>query len=119
LTSDLNSFRAALTLRIARLKERLLIAHSDGIGNAYSDEILHSAQLSPVTLTHKLQPQEWERLFSATRDTLKLWMDRLRAEAEAGFPEKVTHFARTWRFMDAMGGMSEVWRKNSTNSLRR
>jgi formamidopyrimidine-DNA glycosylase len=65
-----------------------------GIGNAYSDEILHAAQLSPVTLTHKLQPQEWEKLFAATRDTLKLWMDRLRTEAEAGFPEKVTAFRK-------------------------
>jgi formamidopyrimidine-DNA glycosylase len=45
-------------------------------------------------LTHKLQPQEWERLFAATRDTLKLWIDRLRAEAEAGFPEKVTAFRK-------------------------
>ena len=65
-----------------------------GIGNAYSDEILHAAQLSPVTLTHKLKPDEWEKLFAATRDTLKLWIDRLRTEAEAGFPEKVTAFRK-------------------------
>jgi formamidopyrimidine-DNA glycosylase len=65
-----------------------------GIGNAYSDEILHAAQLSPVTLTHKLQPQEWERLFAATRQTLGLWIDRLHAEAEAAFPEKVTAFRK-------------------------
>ena len=65
-----------------------------GIGNAYSDEILHAAQLSPIALTHKLQPQEWERLFAAARDTLKLWIDRLRAEAGAGFPEKVTAFRK-------------------------
>ena len=63
-----------------------------GIGNAYSDEILHAAQLSPITLTHKLGPQEWERLFKSTRETLQQWIDRLRAEAEAGFPEKVTAF---------------------------
>ena len=65
-----------------------------GIGNAYSDEILHAAQLSPITLTHKLQPAEWERLFAATRDTLTLWTDQLRAEAKTGFPEKVTAFRK-------------------------
>jgi len=95
LTSDLNSFRAALTVENRTLKRALTDPRIvSGIGNAYSDEILHYAQLPPVTLTHKLQPQEWERLFAATRDTLKLWMDRLRAEAEAGFPEKVTAFRK-------------------------
>jgi formamidopyrimidine-DNA glycosylase len=94
-TSDLNSFRAALTVENRTLKRALTDPRIvSGIGNAYSDEILHAAQLSPVTLTHKLQPQEWERLFAATRDTLKLWMDRLRAEAEAGFPENVTAFRK-------------------------
>ena len=63
-----------------------------GIGNAYSDEILHAAHMSPVTLTHKLSTQEWERLFSATRSTLTLWMDRLKKEAEKSFPEGVTAF---------------------------
>ena len=93
--SDLNSFREALTVENRTLKRALTDPRIvSGIGNAYSDEILHAAQLSPVTLTHKLQPQEWERLFAATRDTLKLWMDRLRAEAEAGFPEKVTAFRK-------------------------
>jgi formamidopyrimidine-DNA glycosylase len=94
-TSDPNSFRDALTIENRTLKRALTDPRIvTGIGNAYSDEILHAAQLSPVTLTHKLQPQEWERLFAATRDTLKLWMDRLRAEAEAGFPEKVTAFRK-------------------------
>jgi len=94
-TSDLNSFRAALTVENRTLKRALTDPRIvSGIGNAYSDEILHSAQLSPVTLTHKLQPQEWERLFAATRDALKLWMERLRAEAEAGFPENVTAFRK-------------------------
>ena len=65
-----------------------------GIGNAYSDEILHAAQLSPLTLTQKLKPEEWERLFAASRSTLQLWIDRLRAEAEASFPEKVTAFRK-------------------------
>src|ERR1700730_10905753 len=94
-TSDLDAFRAALTdenrpLKRALTDPRLL----SGIGNAYSDEILHAAQLSPITLTHKLQPDEWERLFAATRDTLELWIDRLRTEAGSGFPEKVTAFRK-------------------------
>ncbi|MFI5098123.1 MAG: Fpg/Nei family DNA glycosylase [Candidatus Acidiferrales bacterium] len=90
---DLNSFRAALTAENRTLKRALTDPRIvSGIGNAYSDEILHAAQLSPITLTHKLEPHEWERLFTATRQTLKLWMDRLRAEAEVKFPEKVTAF---------------------------
>jgi formamidopyrimidine-DNA glycosylase len=94
-TSDLRSFREALTVENRTLKRALTDPRIvSGIGNAYSDEILHSAQLSPVALTHKLQPQEWGRLFAATRDTLKLWIDRLRAEAEAGFPEKVIAFRK-------------------------
>jgi formamidopyrimidine-DNA glycosylase len=94
-TSDLNSFREALTLENRTLKRALTDPRIlSGIGNAYSDEILHAAQLSPITLTHRLKPQEWERLFAATRDTLRQWIDRLRAEAEAGFPEKVTAFRK-------------------------
>jgi formamidopyrimidine-DNA glycosylase len=94
-TSDLSSFRDALTVENRTLKRALTDPRIvSGIGNAYSDEILHAAQLSPITLTHKLQPQEWERLFAATRDTLRLWIDRLHAEAEAGFPEKVTAFRK-------------------------
>ena len=89
------SFRATLsaenrTLKRALTDPRLL----SGIGNAYSDEILHAAELSPIALTHKLQPQEWERLFDATQNTLRTWMDRLRAEASAAFPEKVTAFRK-------------------------
>ncbi|MGH9503039.1 MAG: Fpg/Nei family DNA glycosylase [Terriglobales bacterium] len=93
--SDLKSFREALTVENRTLKRALTDPRIvSGIGNAYSDEILHAAQLSPVTLTHTLKPQEWERLFAATRDTLTLWIERLRAEAEAGFPEKVTAFRK-------------------------
>jgi formamidopyrimidine-DNA glycosylase len=91
--SDRNAFRAALTVENRTLKRALTDPRIvDGIGNAYSDEILHAAQLSPITLTHKLPPDQWERLFNATRDTLQVWMDRLRAEAEKSFPEKVTAF---------------------------
>jgi formamidopyrimidine-DNA glycosylase len=94
-TSDFALFRVALTAENRTLKRALTDPRLvSGIGNAYSDEILHAAQLSPITLTHKLEPQEWERLFAATRHTLGLWIDRLRAEARAGFPEKVTAFRK-------------------------
>jgi formamidopyrimidine-DNA glycosylase len=63
-----------------------------GIGNAYSDEILHRAQLSPVALTQRLSDEEVTRLYQATRATLVEWTDRLRAEARGSFPEKVTAF---------------------------
>jgi formamidopyrimidine-DNA glycosylase len=93
--SDLAAFRQALTEENRTLKRALTDPRLvSGIGNAYSDEILHAAQLSPVRLTHKLEPDEWERLFAATQGTLKLWLDRLRAEAEASFPEKVTAFRK-------------------------
>ena len=91
--SDLASFQAALTAENRTLKRALTDPRIlSGIGNAYSDEILHAAQLSPVALTRKLKPHEWERLFAATRQTLAHWIDRLRAEAKAGFPENVTAF---------------------------
>jgi len=93
LSTDLNGFRAALTLENRTLKRALTDPRLiSGVGNAYSDEILHAAQLSPITLTHKLKPNEWELLYSATRSTLTQWVDRLRLEAEKSFPEKVTAF---------------------------
>ena len=92
-TSDLAAFRSALTVENRTLKRALTDPRIlSGIGNAYSDEILHAAQLSPVTLTHKLKPDEWEKLFASTRSTIQLWIERLRAEAENAFPEKVTAF---------------------------
>lgn len=92
-TSTLDDFRAALTAENRTLKRALTDPRVvSGIGNAYSDEILHAAQLSPISLTHKLHPEEWKRLYSATRATLDLWIQRLRTEAERGFPEKVTAF---------------------------
>ena len=91
--SDLAAFIAAMTAENRTLKRALTDPRIlSGIGNAYSDEILHAAGLSPVTLTSKLSPQEWERLFTATRETLRLWMDRLGAESRKAFPEKVTAF---------------------------
>ncbi|HUA00996.1 MAG TPA: DNA-formamidopyrimidine glycosylase family protein [Candidatus Aquilonibacter sp.] len=93
--SDLAAFRAALTAENRTLKRALTDPRLiSGIGNAYSDEILHAAKLSPIALTHKLSDDEWQTLFDATRDTLRLWIDRLRAEAELGFPEKVTAFRK-------------------------
>jgi formamidopyrimidine-DNA glycosylase len=94
-SSDLNAFRNALTAENRTLKRALTDQRIlSGIGNAYSDEILHAAQLSPVTLTHKLKTEDWEKLFAATTGTIRLWMDRLVAEAKAAFPENVTAFRK-------------------------
>jgi formamidopyrimidine-DNA glycosylase len=89
----LDGFRAALTAENRTLKRALTDPRViSGVGNAYSDEILHAAQLSPIAQTHKLKPEEWERLFASTRATMTAWMDRLGAEAKKTFPEKVTAF---------------------------
>ena len=91
--TNLSTFRAALTQENRTLKRALTDPRIvSGVGNAYSDEILHAAQLSPIALTHKLKPEEWERLFAATRSTLELWMARLASEAGQKFPEGVTAF---------------------------
>ena len=93
LSSDFEVFRKALTAENRTLKRALTDPRIlSGIGNSYSDEILHAAQLSPITLTQKLNPAEWDRLFAATKQTLQLWIDRMNAEAGKGFPEKVTAF---------------------------
>jgi len=93
LDCDLSGFRAALlrenhTLKRALTDPRLF----SGIGNAYSDEILHRARLSPVTLTLRLPEEAVERLFTASRAVLREWVERLRAETGQAFPEKVTAF---------------------------
>jgi formamidopyrimidine-DNA glycosylase len=94
-SSNVNLFRETLTAENHTLKRALTDPRLlSGIGNAYSDEILHAAQLSPITLTQKLKPEEWERLFAATRHTLEFWIDRLREEAKTDFPEKVTAFRK-------------------------
>ena len=93
--SDLESFQAALTVENRTLKRALTDPRIvSGIGNAYSDEILHAAQLSPIMLTRKLNPAEWERLLAATRAVLQRWIDQLQSEAQAKFPEKVTAFRK-------------------------
>ena len=93
LEADLPAFTAALireshTLKRALTDPRFL----SGIGNAYADEILHRARLSPVKLSRQCTPGEIERLFHAARDTLREWCERLRLEAREAFPEKVTAF---------------------------
>jgi len=93
LGATLEQFRAALareshTLKRALTDPRLL----DGIGNAYSDEILHAARLSPLRLTSQLTREESERLFRAARETLATWIERLGAQTGDAFPEKVTAF---------------------------
>jgi len=73
-STDLGGFRAALAAENRTLKRALTDPRVvSGVGNAYSDEILHEARLSPIALTHKLKAEEWERLFAATRSTLTLW----------------------------------------------
>src|SRR5271163_2846555 len=94
-TTSLEDFRNALTAENRTLKRALTDPRIlSGIGNAYSDEILHAARLSPILQTHKLTEEQWQRLFNATRDTLQLWIDRLNAEAADAFPEKVTAFRK-------------------------
>jgi len=93
LEADLPAFQAALarenhTLKRALTDPRLF----SGIGNAYSDELLHRARLSPVKLTAQLTREEAQRLYQATQETMKDWIARLRREAGDGFPEKVTAF---------------------------
>jgi formamidopyrimidine-DNA glycosylase len=93
LTADLDSFAERLTRENHTLKRALTDPHLfSGIGNAYSDEILHRAQLSPAALTSRLKSQEIARIFEATHKTLEEWTGRLRTEARGDFPEKVTAF---------------------------
>lgn len=90
---DQETFRTTLTAENHTLKRALTDPRLiSGVGNAYSDEILHAAQLSPLAQTQKLKADEWDRLFAATRSTLDLWVERLKAEARTAFPEKVTAF---------------------------
>jgi formamidopyrimidine-DNA glycosylase len=93
LDASLEQFLEALTRENHTLKRALTDPHLfSGIGNAYSDEILHAAKLSPMKLSRSLSDEEFLRLYDSTRATLTLWVDRLRADAKDGFPEKVTAF---------------------------
>jgi formamidopyrimidine-DNA glycosylase len=95
LAAGIDEFRAVLaaenhTLKRSLTDPRLL----SGIGNAYSDEILHAARLSPIAQTQKLNPEEWARLYEATQITLNVWIERLEAKARENFPEGVTAFRK-------------------------
>jgi len=93
LAADLPAFGAELTRENHTLKRALTDPRLfSGIGNAYSDEILHAARLSPLALTRRLGPEEIAGLFAATQRTLAEWTERLRRETGDGFPEKVTAF---------------------------
>ncbi|HYH05992.1 MAG TPA: DNA-formamidopyrimidine glycosylase family protein [Thermoanaerobaculia bacterium] len=93
LEMTLDEFRAALTRERHTLKRTLTDPHTfSGIGNAYSDEILHRARLSPVQMSTNLSDEEIERLYHAIHDVLVEWIERLRADTGTGFPEKVTAF---------------------------
>lgn len=95
LHATLDQFRTALTGERHTVKRTLTDPHVfSGIGNSYSDEILHRARLSPVQMTTNLSDDEIARLFEATRTTLTDWTDRLRKERGSGFPEKVTAFRK-------------------------
>jgi formamidopyrimidine-DNA glycosylase len=90
---SLDEFKAALTAENRTLKRALTDPRVlSGIGNAYSDEILWMAQLSPILQTRKLTEEEWLRLFNSTKESLQQWVDRFDAEARKAFPEKVTAF---------------------------
>lgn len=93
LTANLEQFQATLTSANHTLKRALTDPTLfSGIGNAYSDEILFEAGLSPIALTQRLSPDEIGRLYEAVRKTLQAWIERLRAETGSGFPENVTAF---------------------------
>jgi formamidopyrimidine-DNA glycosylase len=93
LDATLEQFHDALTRENHTLKRALTDPHLvSGIGNAYSDEILHAARLSPLKLSRSLSDEEFLRLYDATRATLVAWVDRLRQDVSGGFPEKVTAF---------------------------
>jgi formamidopyrimidine-DNA glycosylase len=93
MTVSLDEFMRGLTIGNHTLKRALTDPHVfSGIGNAYSDEILHRARLSPITLTSRLTADEISRLYFATGEVLREWIERLRAEAAGGFPERVTAF---------------------------
>ncbi len=121
MAADLPAFQSALTAENHTLKRALTDPRVlSGIGNAYSDEILHAAQMSPLAQTQKLKPEEWQRLYAATQSTLAAWVERLRAEARQDFPEKVTAFprrhGRAWALRQAMPALR---RQGSAHSLRR
>ena len=93
MTADFTAFSAALTAENHTLKRALTDPRTfSGIGNAYSDEILHHARLSPILQSRKMSAEETRRLFASVQTVLSEWESRLEAERKGGFPEKVTAF---------------------------
>lgn len=93
LEADFDTFRTALSAQSHTVKRALTDPHIvSGIGNAYSDEILHAANVSPIALTRKLDDAQWRRLYEATQSTLRLWIERFTSEAVRAFPTGVTAF---------------------------
>jgi len=127
--ASLEAFRAALTRERHTLKRALTDPRLvSGIGNAYSDEILHRARLSPLTLTDRLSPDEFARLLGAARETLEEWTERLRRLGGDAFPEKVTAFreemavhGRYRKPCSACGALVQriVYAENETNYCAR
>ena len=120
-SADLAAFRAALTAENRTLKRALTDPRIlSGIGNAYSDEILHAAQLSPIALTHKLKPEEWDRLYHATRATLQIWIDRFVSEARQEIPRESDRLpagnGRPWPLQPALPSLRQ---QNPAHPLRR
>jgi formamidopyrimidine-DNA glycosylase len=108
-SASLDEFRNVLTRGNHTLKRALSDPHAfSGIGNAYSDEILHRARLSPLLLTKRLGAEEVARLYEATREVLCEWTDRLRHEAGDGFPERVTAFRPEMAVHGRFGGPCPV-----------
>ena len=119
--ATLDEFQSVLREQNHTLKRALADPHLfSGIGNAYSDEILHRARLSPLALSQKLTSDEVERLYSATRAVLLEWIERLRAETGDGWPEKVTAFrpghGGAWPVWQAV---SRLWCAGAANPLCR
>ena len=112
LDSDFDSFKTRLIQENHTLKRSLTDPHFfSGIGNAYSDEILHAAGLSPLKLTSRLDDSEVRRLYDATQETLRQWSEKLSSEATEGFPEKVTAFRKE---MSVHGRYNQPCRKCGT-----
>ena len=110
-------FARRLRLRTTRSSALLPTrACLSGIGNAYSDEILHAAQLSPIAQTRKLEPEEWVRLFEATQRTLEMWIDRLTSRGARRFPEKVTAFREDMAVHGSMANHARPAEKKSCGS---
>jgi formamidopyrimidine-DNA glycosylase len=121
LTASFDAFRERLVERNHTLKRALTDPTIlSGIGNAYSDEILHRAHLSPMAQTRQLDDAQWRALYDATQAVLNEWIERLRHEAHDKFPEKVTASAKAWRCMAGTANLVRyAARRSSASAMRR